>query len=218
MVTIFLFLTVVFFILLDVIIQKIRGKKPVLAVEKDNSIRLPKGLFYYTGHTWANIQMSGSVKVGIDDFVQKLVGKVSEIQAQPIGKTVKQGETLVQIKQGNRTLSFASPVDGTVTQINDHLLKNPVLLQESPYKSGWIYEIQPTNLSYNLPKLLVGERSLAWLKTELSRLRDFLSSTAMTPALVGQTMQDGGIPANGLLEQLNDQSWDAFQKQFLTKI
>ncbi len=56
MVTIFLFLTVVFFILLDVIIQKIRGKKPVLAVEKDNSIRLPKGLFYYTGHTWANIQ------------------------------------------------------------------------------------------------------------------------------------------------------------------
>lgn len=217
MVVIFVVLTILFFIILDVIIHKIRGGKLVIAVQNENSIRLPKGLFYSTGHTWANIQLSGNVKVGIDDFVQKLMGNISEIQVQPIGKTVKQGETLVQIKQGNRVLSFASPVDGTVTKINDYLLKNPVLLQQSPYQASWIYEIQPTNLSYNLPKLLVGERSIAWLKIELSRLRDFLSSTAVTPTLVGQTMQDGGIPANGLLEQLNDQSWDAFQKQFLTK-
>ena len=53
---------------------------------------LPGGLFVHGGHTWAKIDSSGAVQVGLDGFVQRILGRVDRFDLPPAGATVRQGE------------------------------------------------------------------------------------------------------------------------------
>ena len=45
-----------------------------------NGFILPEEIYYHQGHSWAVPEGKNVVKVGIDDFAQKLVGKIDAIQ------------------------------------------------------------------------------------------------------------------------------------------
>jgi glycine cleavage system H protein len=160
---------------------------------------------------------SGQVKVGADDFLQKLLGRVDAITLPPLGVEVKEGQPFVAFRQGNRTATLAAPVDGVVCAVNSEAAKTPSLLRRDPYTRGWLVAIRPKDLTANMPQLMLGEKSVRWLKLELSRLRDFLGETLAMhqDAQVGVTAADGGLAAEGLLERLDDERWAAFQSQFL---
>ncbi|MGE5848741.1 MAG: glycine cleavage system protein H [Candidatus Methylomirabilota bacterium] len=178
---------------------------------------LPAGIFFSRGHTWANLLFSGQVKVGVDDFLQKLLGRVDAVTLPPLGVTVKQGDPLVVIRQGGRTAMLPAPVDGVVCAVNSELEKAPGLLKRDPYTRGWLVALRPTNLAANLSRMAVGESALTWLKGELARFREYLfvTLTLKRDALVGATAADGGLLADGLLEHLDDETWTDFQAKFL---
>ena len=178
---------------------------------------LPGGLFFHRGHTWANLLFSGQVKVGVDDFLQRLLGHVDAVTLPPLGAEVKQGQPLATIRQGGRTATLTAPVDGVVCAVNGELAKAPGLLKRDPYTRGWLVALRPTNLAANLPRLTVGESALVWLKAELARLQEFLhmTLTLKRDALVGVTAADGGLVADGLLEHLDDEAWAEFRSKFL---
>jgi hypothetical protein len=55
------------------------------APEDFTRFRVPDGLFYHQGHAWLR-QAPGSIGVvGLDDFAQKLVGKVDAIELPAVG-------------------------------------------------------------------------------------------------------------------------------------
>jgi len=178
---------------------------------------LPGGLFFHRGHTWANLLFSGQVKVGVDDFLQRLVGRIDDIRLPPMGTEVKEGAPFVTIRQGGRTATLPAPVDGVVCAVNGELTRSPSLVKRDPYTRGWLVALQPTNLTSNLSRLMVGETALGWLKAEVARLQTFVSSTLteQQDALVGVTAADGGLHADGLLEHLNDEAWRRFTREFV---
>jgi len=178
---------------------------------------VPGGLFFHRGHTWMNLLFSGQVKVGVDDFLQRLLGHIDEIALPPVGATVKEGEPFVTIRQGGRTATLRAPMDGEVCAVNRELVKNPTLLRRDPYTRGWFVALRPTGLAANLSGLKVGEDALAWLRMEVSRLQKFLSDMlrAEQHALVGLTAADGGVHVDGLLGHVDEETWRRFQKEFL---
>jgi len=178
---------------------------------------LPAGLFFHPGHTWANLLFSGQVKVGVDDFLQKLLGRIDTLTLPPLGTEVRQGRPFAMVRQGTRAVILRAPVDGVVCAVNAELVKAPGLLKRDPYTRGWLVALRPTNLVGNLSRLTVGERALAWLKGELARLQEFLyvALTLKRDALVGATAADGGLLADGLLEHLDDETWAEFHTRFL---
>jgi glycine cleavage system H lipoate-binding protein len=178
---------------------------------------LPGGLFFHRGHTWVNLLFSGQIKVGVDDFILKLLGRVDAITLPPVGTEVKQGQPLASIRQGGRTALLPAPVDGVVCAVNGELAKIPGLIKRDPYTRGWLVAMRPTNLNANLSRLSVGEGALVWLKGELARLQEFLhvTLTLKRDALVGATAADGGLVADGLLEHLDTETWAEFQSKFL---
>ena len=126
MVALFVLLTVILFLIIDLLIQKVNAKKETASANNVNgntlsieAFRVPQGYFFYPGHTWANIQPSGNVLVGMDDFVQKLVGSIEEIKTKKPGESIEQGEPMLQIRQGNRLLELIAPVNGFITEVND---------------------------------------------------------------------------------------------------
>ncbi len=230
MVAILVVLTIVLFVLADLAVQRVRARRAapakaaaaspadlILPALQPERFAVPAGLFFHPGHTWANLLFSGHVKVGVDDFLQKLLGRVDAITLPPQGVEVKAGQPFAVLHQGERKLALAAPVTGIVAAVNAEVAKSPALLKRDPYTRGWLVALQPQGLAAGLAGLAVGEGALSWLQGELARVRDFLRETleAHRDAMVGTTAADGGLTADGLLERLDDGAWAEFQSKFL---
>lgn len=228
MVAIFVVAMIIVFIAIDFVISRKTKTAPIPALAKsrgrlDERFILPKGLFHSKSHTWAEVLYNGTVRVGMDDFVQKLLGKIDSISMVPTNSVLKKGDTLFTIRQGNNHLSVKAPISGKVCHANVELLESAKILSEDPYGNGWISIIEPTDLSADLKKMSVAEEAVAWLRREIGRFRDFLKEESLQKhfqnhaSLVGVTLHDGGLPLSGVLQVADSTTWEAFEKKFLTE-
>jgi glycine cleavage system H protein len=176
---------------------------------------LPRGLFFDRGHTWVRLRPSGEVRIGVDDFAQALLGRIDTIEMPAVGQALKRDAVILRLIQGSRSAAFVSPVDGVVTAVNESLLRSAEALKQTSYQQNWLVTMKPTGLAATLKHLLIAEDAIQWLKGELRRFRDFVSGIAPQVALVGETLQDGGHPVDGLLERMDDQVWEKFERDFL---
>ena len=184
---------------------------------KESDYRIPMGIFYHIGHTWANLLLSGYVKVGLDDFAQRSIGRFDEIELPPIGKEVKQGGKIFTVKQGNRKATFYSPVEGVVGSVNHMLLENPKIIKKDPYIDGWVCAIKPSSLGENIKALKIAKDAAIWLKEEITRFKEVMLRKSLQLVPGYETIQDGGEIVDGLLEFLGDEQWELFEKNFLKK-
>jgi hypothetical protein len=84
-------------------------------------------------------------------------------------------------------------------------------LNEALFSQGWAYTVAPARVS-DLRTLYLGDDTRAWLKQEMGKLRDFFArAAAPAPAF----MQDGGLPAAGLMNNLNPEQCKQFEDEFL---
>lgn len=224
MVAIFVLLTIAVFVLIDFFLQRAARRKeaPVVAAERPSLLDrfvVPKGFFLSRAHAWIEVLASGKTRVGIDDFVQKLVGHVDAVSLVPAGSSVRRGQALVTLRKGDRTLMIPSPLTGTVGAVNHTLLEDPGSINKDPYGSGWIAVIEPNALASELPSSVIAAGAVEWLRSEIARFRDFINeyafrSDAQTqPA--GLTLLDGGVPVAGILGLTDNRTWERFEREFL---
>ena len=221
MVALFVIAFVVVLLVADLIIQTRKKQYPIAAAQPSaalaagDRIRVPKGVFFHPGHTWARMLSGEKLEIGIDDFIQKSLGKIDTLNLPAIGTKVKQGEPVVSIQHAGRTLRMVAPVSGTIMSVNDMAVDNPALIHDNPYKEGWLFTIEPENLAQNLSPLAIAENAVDWIKNEIVRFRDFVTARTAEPALVGETMLDGGITVDGALDHLSEKDLASFEEEFL---
>ncbi|MEI7725053.1 MAG: hypothetical protein WCK09_08100 [Bacteroidota bacterium] len=217
------FAVVSFFISLTV--RRLRGNKgPASDVHaetpvafSENSVNIPKGLYFDKTHTWAFMEKDGSVKVGIDDFMQHITGRLSGIGMKPVGVKIKKGDPLLTIIQKGKHLIIYSPVSGTITASNQSLITDSSAINAAPYTDGWVYMIEPTNWSLEIQFLSMADKYKTWLKGEFSRLKDFIATAiiANTPEYAFVPLQDGGEMKDNVLADLGPEIWEDFQTKFI---
>ena len=226
MVAIFVVATILLFVGIELIRERAAKRKPApeagrARIPAADRFLIPRGYFLGNGHAWAELLFDGKARVGMDDFLRKLVGNVDAITMPAAGTVVKRGEPLFTLHQGTRTLRIPAPLSGTVATVNAKLAEHAQDLREDPYIRGWLAVLEPTNLSNELSMLKVADDAAAWLKREISRFRNFIKEHLIPAAPgelapVGVTLLDGGLPPMGVLEQSDSDTWVAFEKEFLT--
>jgi glycine cleavage system H protein len=196
---------------------KQRAALPVTVRNSADQFLLPKGFFISKAHAWVEVTFAGEARVGIDDFAQKVIGNIERIEIAKLNSEIKKGDSLMTVRHGDRELSFPAPISGKVLTVNESLIDSPDLLHQDPYVAGWVAVIEPNNISSELRLLTIAGDAAQWLRKEVSRFRDFIRVQAQVgaPAPAGVTMLDGGAPLSGVLEQFNENTWNAFQKEFL---
>ncbi len=149
--------------------------------------RVPtEGYYLHRGHAWVVLEKADRVRVGLDDFSQKILGPADGIKLPEVGKTYYQDHIfLALLRQGSKA-SFVSPVDGIIAEVNEKVREKPSLVHDDPYGEGWLLLMEPTNLQQNLFNLVSGEATAEWIDAETHRLLDMLDTK------VGFTLQDGG--------------------------
>ena len=128
---------------------------------------MPDELYYHKEHMWARVE-GNKVRVGVNDFTQKLAGEVSYVEAPFEGDEVKQGDEIGTIETGKWVGKIYAPVSGTVCAVNENLMDDPTLINSEPYGAGWIFEIEMTD-SGELTNLMKGNDAAEWLKTEIEK-------------------------------------------------
>jgi len=155
------------------------------------------------------------VKVGLDDFLRRLLGRIEAVVVPRAGVAVSRGEVLASVRQGARALALRSPVDGTVTATNPLWETDPGRAARDPYGEGWLMKAAPTNLAGNLQGLRIAEPAVWWLQEEVRRFRDFATRVIARDPDLGPRLADGGLPAEGVLEQVDGAAWGRFEREFL---
>jgi glycine cleavage system H lipoate-binding protein len=181
---------------------------PVAVESHDGGFGLAPDMYYHEGHAWAKPEYGGRVRVGLDDFARKLLGKLSRVDMPEPGQEVKQGEAAFGVRRNGDAAQVLSPVDGVVSRVNHAILENPDLIHESPYKDGWLFMVEPSKLRKNLKGLYYGEEA----RTYLSEERELLFSKFNEDMRVAA---DGGESVEDISSELKGEEWSKFVKTFL---
>jgi len=97
-------------------------------------------------HEW--ILMKDNIGlVGITDFAQKQLGDIVSVELPRVGNEFKQNDAMAIIDSVKASSDIYCPLDGKVVAINEELLQNPELVNKSPFESGWIVKLEPSNIS-----------------------------------------------------------------------
>jgi glycine cleavage system H protein len=106
---------------------------------------IPSGIKYSKSHEWVEALGDGSVRVGITDHAQALLGDMVFIEAPEMGATVTLGEECAVVESVKAASDVYCPVSGEVVEINESLMDMPEAVNHDPYGGGWIMRIQLTN-------------------------------------------------------------------------
>jgi len=173
--------------------------------------RLPETVYYHPGHTWAIPVSRGRVRIGVDDFAQKLLGAAAQLTLPDVGSRLSRGGPGWTLEVAAHAFDLPAPVAGRVVARNEAALRSPNLINEDPYGKGWLLEVETPSWRPSLRTLLHGDRAKAWLARveEALRLR-------MSPE-VGAVLQDGGVPVPGIARALSSEGWDALARDLLSR-
>lgn len=181
---------------------------------KTPEFQIPGGVFISDGHCWANVSEAGTAKVGLDDFAKKIIGKVDSVGLPNLGMIVKKGQSLFNITQGQRSISFKSPVSGKVKEINKFINQELDSLNFTPYDMNWVCEIDADELDSELPTLKIGKSAVSFYQEDIEKLQALKKKTQTSKEA---ELEPEGVIFAGEMEKLDDISWKRFAEEFFEK-
>jgi len=179
-----------------------------------HEFNVPAGVFVSPSHSWVSLVLNGMVRVGVDDFTQKILGRIDSVELPGKGRMVTKGDSLFSIQQGDLSLSVPSPVSGRVSGMNAELLDNPELIKLKPYELGWLCRIEPNKLSDDLKEMKIGEDAVSWYREEVERYTEMKEKIAREKGDAG-ALPDAGDAAGS--DVLDPATWVAFSRTFVNR-
>lgn len=190
-----------------------RGKEAATAEGRLPGIidyfRVPDGYLFHQGHGWLRPEPGSVGIVGMDDFAQKLIGKVDTVELPNVGFRLAQGEPGWSLVSESRRVPMLSPVEGVVIAVNQEVLRSPDLLKQDPYGKGWLFRVRANRINADTKNLLSGKLARAWMRNALENLQPVHMEN------VGPVLADGGTPIEGIAKALGGEQWDEMAKKHL---
>jgi glycine cleavage system H protein len=131
---------------------------------KYQDYEIPDELLYSREHEWVRMEGKEAV-VGITDFAQKQLHEIVYVEVKAEGSEVEQNQTMGTVESVKSVSDVFSPVTGKITKVNKELSDSPELLNQDPYKKGWLARISPVDLKKDKGRLLTAEQYGQYLET-----------------------------------------------------
>ncbi len=170
---------------------------------------VPNAVFLHRGHTWAALETCGRVRIGMDDFSQKVLGPADEMDLPQPGQKLQRDQVGLYLGRRGKKAAVLSSLDGVVEVVNPRVRERPRLAHDDPYGEGWVLVVTPTNLKGDLEKMLFGRRNVAWIENEAHKLLGLLESSA------GVTLPSGGTVLDDVYGHYPKLGWKRLVREFL---
>jgi len=143
--------------------------------DSKHEFNVPAGIFVANNHIWVNIEMNGTTRFGVDDFVRKIIGKIDEVMLPEVNQKVKKGELLFSLRHNTSTIHFTSPISGKISLLNTEHVEHPEWIVIKPFELSWMCCIEPSNLSDELHSLKIGDGAISWYKEEIEKYNEIVT-------------------------------------------
>lgn len=104
-------------------------------------MKFPKGLLYSESHEWVQKLEGGNVRIGLTDFAQHELGDLVFVNLPQVGDALDIGDSFCDVESVKAVSDVYSPLTGTVAAVNEELMDEPQLINESPYEA-WLVEVE----------------------------------------------------------------------------
>jgi glycine cleavage system H protein len=98
-------------------------------------------LLFSDEHLWVRVH-GEQAHVGLTDFLQGKLGEIVSVHLPEVGDEIERGEPLGEVESSNEVHEIIAPVTGVVVATNPDLEDQPILVNEDPYRDGWLLEIE----------------------------------------------------------------------------
>ncbi|RYV04210.1 glycine cleavage system protein H [Shewanella sp. OPT22] len=116
-------------------------------------------------HEWVKDNGDGTVTVGVSEHAQGLLGDVVFVELPEVGEDTTATEGFSLVESVKAASDVYAPVSGEILEVNEELEDSPELVNESPFKGGWIAKIKLSDAS-ELANLMDEATYLAGLDSE----------------------------------------------------
>ncbi|MEG0072798.1 MAG: glycine cleavage system protein GcvH [Raoultibacter sp.] len=108
-------------------------------------MQVPEDLGYLDTHEWVATDGTTAI-VGISDYAQNELGGLVFVNLPEVGDEVVAGEVFGDVESVKAVSDIISPVSGTVAEVNEKVLDNPEIINETPYEA-WFIHVNDATLS-----------------------------------------------------------------------
>ena len=186
-----------------------KSKNMPSEVQQVKGFDVPMGFYFHDGHAWARIESGGYIRIGLDDFALKVLGKADALDLPLMGKELDQGKAGWGLKRKDNQADVLSPIDGVIVEVNSQLRDTPDIANREPYGDGWLFMVRTPDVKATMGKLMIDQSSLSWMNSEVSNLEGMIEEVA------GPLAADGGYLADDIYGNLPDLGWNNLTKKFL---
>ena len=102
----------------------------------------PEELLYTKSNVWVKINSNDTARIGITDFSQKKLGKVSFVDLPDIDTEHDQFDSFIIIESDDVMKEVYAPLSGKVISVNEEIDDDPSIINHEPYEDGWLVEIE----------------------------------------------------------------------------
>ena len=176
-----------------------------------HEFNVPAGIFISQNHTWVNIEMNGTARVGLDDFVRKIIKNIDSVELPALNKNIKKGELLFSIRHDSHTINICSPISGKVTLLNTEHVEHPEWISSKPFELSWMCCIDPSNLPEELSSLKIGVDSISWYRAEIDKYNEMVKG-------LEKKRLETGPPAKGGEKAGKQKTDETFLEEFAKTI
>ncbi len=132
---------------------------------------LPEDIYYdIEKDTWAKPLGDNIIMLGMTDVAQTQAGKILHVTFKKIGSLVQRRGNTATIESGKWVGPIPSPVAGEIVEVNEALLKDPLLLNISPYKDAWVTKVKAASLD-DLKYLVTGKEAVEKYREKIIKLQ-----------------------------------------------
>lgn len=122
------------------------------------ALRIPPGYYYMLGHAWIKPEGESKAAVGVVHDFLKIVGIITQLELPQANSAISQGEVCGKITDADKLMHrIWSPATGRVIEVNGNLLEDFSLLRRDPYRSGFLFRIETSDLEEDIKGLLLAK-------------------------------------------------------------
>ncbi len=100
---------------------------------------------YSKEHIWLLPQVQNEYLLGISEYAQQQLGDIVFVELPSPGDKAACGEACAVVESVKSASDIICPLTGEVLAVNEALVDEPELINESPLERGWILRIRASS-------------------------------------------------------------------------
>ena len=114
---------------------------------------LTEGILCSKSHEYI-LEKDGKFIVGLTDYAIEQLGDIVFLELPEVGAEFHKGEVFATIESVKAASEIYMPIAGKIIAINESVVDNPEILNESPYEKGWLVKVESETAAIDSVDLL----------------------------------------------------------------